>query len=96
VTTSGAIQVGQLTVNYLLEGTAVATMEVFEPTVLLGAHVPPPHSHSANDESVYVLEGTFRYAHFSDRGSETARVTSVLTPDIGAQYFREIGELVHL
>jgi uncharacterized cupin superfamily protein len=35
---------------------------VFELTVPPGSHVPPPHSHTDNEECVYVLEGTLRYS----------------------------------
>ena len=36
-------------------------MGVFELHVPPGANVPPPHSHTANEELVYVLAGTLRY-----------------------------------
>ncbi|SMG57956.1 cupin domain-containing protein [Paraburkholderia susongensis] len=56
------IQTGQLSIRYLLDGTATGGMGVFELTVLPGAHVPPPHSHTLNEEYVYVLEGVLRYS----------------------------------
>ena len=28
----------------------------------IGQNVPPPHSHSLNEECAYVLEGTLRYS----------------------------------
>jgi quercetin dioxygenase-like cupin family protein len=109
---TGTIRLGQLEVRYLLDGAASGNMGVFELTVEPGAKVPPPHSHSGNDEYVYVLEGTFRYSvngeqrdlragesMFSPRGSvhafgnphdKRARALVVLTPDIGAQYFRDV------
>jgi len=34
---------------------------VFELTVPPGARVPPAHSHSGNEEVVYVLDGVLRY-----------------------------------
>jgi len=37
-------------------------MEVFELSVPPNSSVPPPHSHTANEECVYVLEGVLRYA----------------------------------
>ncbi|HEY2256456.1 MAG TPA: cupin domain-containing protein [Variovorax sp.] len=86
---------------------------MFELTVPPGSNVPPPHSHTNNDECVYVLEGTLRYSvdaetcdlvvgetMFSRKGSvhrfsnpfETAaRVLVVQSPDIGAQYFHDVG-----
>jgi quercetin dioxygenase-like cupin family protein len=82
-----------------------------------GARVPPAHSHKDNEEVVYVLEGTLRYAvddavrdlkpddrMYSPRGSvhafsnphdQPARTLVILTPDIGAQYFREIAEVAN-
>lgn len=111
------INVGQLQINYLVDGTASGGMGVFELTVPAGSNVPPPHSHSNNDECVYVLAGTLRYTvagetrdlkagehMFSPRGSvhafsnphgETARTLTVLTPDIGPQYFRDVGAVVN-
>lgn len=53
--------VGQLGIRYLIDGAATETMGVFELTVPPGSNVPPPHSHSNNEEIVYVLEGTLRY-----------------------------------
>jgi hypothetical protein len=85
-------------------------------SVPAGAHVPPPHSHTDNEECVYVLEGVLRYTvdeetrdlkpgewmstprgsvhRFDNPGAETARVLVMLTPDIGEQYFRDLGALV--
>ena len=54
--------VGQLGIRYLIDGAATGSMGVFELTVLPGSNVPPPHSHSNNEEIVYVLEGTLRYS----------------------------------
>jgi hypothetical protein len=39
---------------------------MFELTVPPASNVPPPHSHSRNEEIVYVLEGTLRYTVGSD------------------------------
>jgi quercetin dioxygenase-like cupin family protein len=110
------IQIGQLSIQYLIDGTATGGMGVFELTVAPGAQVPPPHSHTHNEECVYVLEGTLRYSvdgvvrdlvpgewmftprgsvhHFSNPHDDTARALIVLTPDIGAQYFRDVGAIV--
>jgi quercetin dioxygenase-like cupin family protein len=112
---SEAIRLGQLEIRYLRDGSARRELGAFEITVQPGAKVPPPHSHSNNDEFVYVLEGTFRYSvngeqrdlragesMFSPRGSvhafgnphdKPARALVVLTPDIGAQYFREVADI---
>ena len=54
--------VGQLGIRYLIDGAATGSMGVFELTVPPGSNVPPPHSHSNNEEIVYVLEGTLRYS----------------------------------
>lgn len=115
--TIDAIEVGQLRINYLVDGTKSGGMGVFELTVPPGSNVPPPHSHSNNDECVYVLEGTLRYSvdgvsrdlaagewMYSPRGSvhqfsnphETvARSLTILTPDIGPQYFLDVGAVVN-
>jgi len=56
------IKVGQLIISYLIDGTPSGGMGVFELTVPPGSNVPPPHSHSKNDECAYALEGTLRYS----------------------------------
>jgi quercetin dioxygenase-like cupin family protein len=56
-----SIQVGQLRIRYLVDGSQQARMGMFELTVPPGSNVPPPHSHTNNEEIVYVLEGTLRY-----------------------------------
>ncbi len=82
-----------------------------------GSNVPPPHSHTNNEECVYVLAGTLRYSvgtetrdltvgqtmstprgavhAFANPFPETARALIVLSPDIGAQYFRDVAEVVN-
>lgn len=55
------IRVGQLEIRYLQQAGADREMGIFELRVPPGSNVPPPHSHSANEELVYVLEGTLRY-----------------------------------
>jgi len=57
-----SIKVGQLEIRYLLDGSRTGGLGLFEMTVPAGAHVPPPHSHTDNEECVYVLEGVLRYA----------------------------------
>lgn len=116
MTQPDVIKVGQLEIRYLIDGAARAGMGVFELTVPAGSNVPPPHSHTHNEECVYVLEGTLRYSVDNDtrdlrpgdwmrtpRGSvhgfsnphgEHARALIVLTPDIGAQYFRDVAKVV--
>jgi quercetin dioxygenase-like cupin family protein len=109
---------GQLEIRYLIDGTlSGAGMGMFELTVQPGARVPPAHSHSNNEEIVYVLEGVLRYTvddetrdlkpgerMYTPRGSvhafsnphdRTARALIILTPDIGAQYFRDVAEAVN-
>jgi len=112
----GSIRIGQMQIRYLVDGAARGGLGVFELTVPAGSNVPPPHSHTNNEECVYVLEGTLRYAvdgfsrdlrpgewmstprgsvhHFSNPRGETARALIILTPDIGAQYFRDIAAVV--
>ncbi|MGH7782683.1 MAG: cupin domain-containing protein [Candidatus Binatia bacterium] len=117
MTENSTIRIGALSINYLLDGSAAGTAGMFEVEVPSGAMVPPPHSHTHNEECVYVLEGTLRYSvdgHVRDLGpgdsmyspkgsvhafsnphSELARVLIFNTPDIGAQYFREIADVVN-
>lgn len=117
MTQQDAIKVGQLSIRYLIDGFASGGMGLFELTVPPGSNVPPPHSHSGNDECIYLLEGTLRYAvdgstrdlgpgdwMFSPKGSlhqfsnphpETARALVIQTPDIGAQYFRDVAAVIN-
>jgi quercetin dioxygenase-like cupin family protein len=111
------VKIGQLEIRYLVDGTVSGGASgMFELTVAPGARVPPAHSHTNNEEIIYVLEGTLRYSvddetrdlkpgerMFSPRGSvhafsnphdRPARALVVLTPDIGAQYFRDVAEAV--
>ena len=111
------INVGKLRIQYLIDGTATGGMGVFELTVPVSSNVPPPHSHTRNEECVYVLEGKLRYSvdavvrdlapgdwmftprgavhHFSNPHDGIARALIVLTPDIGAQYFRDVGAIIN-
>ena len=56
-----AIRIGQLEIRYLVDGARSRGLGLFELKVPAGAQVPPPHSHTDNEECVYVLEGTLRY-----------------------------------
>ena len=56
------IKVGQLEIRYLVDGAQTGGLGLFEMKVPAGAHVPPPHSHTDNEECVYVLEGVLRYS----------------------------------
>ncbi len=56
------IAIGGLSVRYLIDGTATKSMGVFELSVAPGSNVPPPHSHTLNEECVYALEGVLRYS----------------------------------
>jgi len=119
VDTAGSIEpirIGGLTIRYLIDGASTGGMGVFELTVPPGARVPPPHSHTHNEECVYVLEGVLRYSvdgvvrdlapeewmhtprgsthHFSNPHVQTTRALIVNTPDIGAQYFREVAAVI--
>lgn len=111
------IRIGQLGINYVLDGSRTASLGMFELTVPPGSNVPPPHSHSDNEECVYVLAGTLRYTvgaetrdlapgqsantpkgvvhAFSNPFTETARALVVQSPDIGAQYFRDVAAVVN-
>jgi quercetin dioxygenase-like cupin family protein len=115
--TGESINIGQLRIRYLIDGTATGGMGMFELTVPPNSPVPPPHSHTLNEECIYVLEGVLRCSvdgtvrdltpgecgvsprgsvhHFSNPHTDTARALVVLTPDIGAQYFRDVGAIVN-
>jgi len=111
------IKVGQLVINYLVDGSASGSVGMFELTVPPGSNVPPPHSHSLNDECVYVLEGKLRYSvgedsrdlapgewmfspkdtvhRFSNPFDAATRALIVQSPDIGPQYFKDVGAVVN-
>jgi quercetin dioxygenase-like cupin family protein len=55
------IRIGHLVIRYLRDGLATGEMGMFELTVPPGSNTPPPHSHTANEELAYVLQGTLRY-----------------------------------
>jgi uncharacterized cupin superfamily protein len=114
---SSVIKVGQLSINYIVDGASTASLGVFELTVPPGSNVPPPHSHANNEECVYVLEGTLRYTvgaemrdlsagqsmrtpkgvvhAFDNPFATTARALIMNSPDIGAQYFRDVAAVVN-
>jgi quercetin dioxygenase-like cupin family protein len=111
------VKVGQLAIRYLVEGSQTGGLGVFEMIVPPKANVPPPHSHTDNEECVYVLDGSLRYGvneitrdlgpgdwmstprgavhHFSNVTDQPARVLVILTPDIGVQYFRDVGAVIN-
>ena len=77
--TKEVIRAGQIEIRYLQEAGDGCQMGCFEMLVPPGSNVPPPHSHTANEELVYVLEGTLRYTV----GSETRDLRpgdSIATP----------------
>jgi quercetin dioxygenase-like cupin family protein len=110
------IKVGDLTINYLKDGSATNQTGAFELIVPPGAKVPPAHSHSLNEEFIYILEGKLRYqvnniskdlvvgetmstpkgaVHgFSNPFDVPAKALVVLSPDVGAQYFRDIANVL--
>jgi len=109
------IKVGQLGIRYLVDGSPSGSLGMFELTVPPASNVPPPHSHSNNEELVYVLDGVLRYTvgsesrdlaagesmhtprgtvhAFSNPFESTARALIILSPDIGAQYFKDIASV---
>ena len=111
-----SIKVGRLGIDYIVDGSKTQSLGMFELTVPPGSNVPPPHSHSNNEECVYVLSGTLRYSvgaetrdlttgqtmstpkgavhAFSNPFAEPARALIVMSPDIGAQYFRDVAAVV--
>ena len=118
MTQSEVVKIGQLEIRYLIDGADRGGLGVFELTVPAGSNVPPPHSHTNNEECVYVLEGTLRYSvdevtrdlrpgdwmrtprgsvhGFSNPRDECARALIVMSPDIGAQYFRDVAQVVNM
>ena len=110
------IRVGQIEIRYLQEADASHAMGCFEMRVPPGSNVPPPHSHRASEELVYVLEGTLRYTvadetrdlragdcmatprgvvhAFANPHANPVRALVINTPDIGAQYFRDISAIL--
>jgi len=113
---SSVIRVGQLSINYIADGSSTSSLGMFELTVPPASNVPPPHSHSNNEECVYVLEGILRYTvgsetrdlavgqsmstpkgvvhAFANPFATTAKALVVNSPDIGAQYFKDIAAVV--
>jgi quercetin dioxygenase-like cupin family protein len=55
------VRVGALEIRYLVHGAQHGGLGVFEMDVPPGANVPPPHSHTENEECIYVLAGVLRY-----------------------------------
>ncbi len=112
-----AIKVGQLSIRYLMDGAQTGSLGMFELGVPPNSNVPPPHSHTNNEECVYVVEGTLRYSvgevtrdlgpgdcmyspkgavhRFSNPFAAAVRALIIQSPDIGAQYFRDIGAVVN-
>lgn len=110
------IMIGQMGIRYLIDGAARGGLGVFELSVPPNSNVPPPHSHTANEECVFVLGGVLRYSvddvtrdlrpgdsmltprgsvhQFSNPHGELARALIIMAPDIGAQYFRDVGAVV--
>jgi quercetin dioxygenase-like cupin family protein len=111
------IRIGNLTIRYLVDGSQSGAMGLFELEVPPGSNVPPPHSHSHNEECVYVLEGTLRYSvdavtrdlrpgdwmrtpkgsvhGFSNPHDQNARALIFLAPDVGAQFFRDVADVLN-
>jgi quercetin dioxygenase-like cupin family protein len=114
--TTDTIHVGQLRINYIVDGSKNGQMGMFEMTLPPGTNVPPPHSHSDNEELVYVLEGKLRYwvdaesrdleqgqtmstpkgsVHaFANPFDAPAKVLITLSPDVGAQYFKDVSAVL--
>src|SRR4029079_12347162 len=60
------INIGRLSIRYLIDGSQSASLGMFELTVPPASQVPPPHTHTSNEELVYVWEGTLRYTVGAD------------------------------
>ena len=55
------IRIAGIEIRYLQEAGADCKASCFEMRVAPGSRVPPPHSHDAHEELVYVLDGVLRY-----------------------------------
>jgi quercetin dioxygenase-like cupin family protein len=56
------IQIGQMTVRFLVEGTESAgSVAIFEFDVPVGTKVPVAHSHDGYEETIYGLEGVLTW-----------------------------------
>lgn len=111
------IHAGQLLIRYLVDGSPTGGLGVFELEVPPGSNVPPPHSHTNNEEIVYVLEGRLRYSvnaesrdlspgetmftpkgavhGFSNPFDAPARALIIMSPDVGAQYFKDVAAIIN-
>ncbi len=56
------MRVGNLAIQYLVDGTQFGGMGFFELQVPPGSNVPPPRSQTHNEECVHVFEGALRYS----------------------------------
>lgn len=110
------INVGQLIIRYLIDGSSTESAGIFELIVPPGSNVPPPHSHTNNEEIIYVLEGELRYTvgaetrdlrpgeamhtpkgvvhAFANPFAGEVRALVVNSPDIGAQYFKDVAAVL--
>jgi quercetin dioxygenase-like cupin family protein len=62
VNTRDAIEVGALTISFLVEGEeSGGSVAVFEFEVPAGANVPAAHSHDGYEETIYGLEGVLTW-----------------------------------
>jgi len=111
------LRLGQIEICYLREAGGGCGIGCFEMRVPPGSNVPPPHSHTDNEECVYVLEGRLRYSvdgvsrdlepgdwmstprgsthHFINKTDAAVRALVIMTPDIGPQYFHDVGAVVN-
>ncbi len=111
------VRVGSLAIRYLVDGSDSGGLGLFELEVPPGSNVPPPHSHTRNEECVYVLEGMLRYSvdgvsrdlrpgdwmrtpkgsvhGFSNPFDRSSRALIFMSPDVGAQYFRDVASVIN-
>ena len=60
--TPTSITIGGIIIDFIMEAAdSNGVASVFECTVAAGDHVPPPHSHDAFDETIYGLQGVFKF-----------------------------------
>jgi quercetin dioxygenase-like cupin family protein len=73
------VRLGALVIRYLQDGSETNSMGMFELAIPPGSNVPPPHSHTNNEECVYVVDGTLRYT-VGDESRDLGPGASMHTP----------------
>ncbi len=87
------INLGQLSIRFLLEGAASAgSVAVFEFDVPAGARVPIAHSHDGYEETVYGLEGVLTWT-VEGTVTDVAQGEVLCIPRGAVHHFENTGEV---